>query len=503
MKMVKSLLLGSAAGLVAVAGAQAADLPVKAKPVQYVKICTLYGDGFYYIPGSDTCLKIMGYVRVNTSYNGHDNVPHYSGASGANTRKDDVHRWTTLARINMSTDARTQTPYGTLRSYTSLHVENTAPDAFASAINEVDITVQRAFIQWAGFTIGRVSSLADVPGQMGDSGMRSLVQMQTESTTGASGINELAYTWEFGGGARLNIGVRERLTRNIYLFDDEATAPRIGSGAGSARERNGQGEPSPFISMSINQAWGSAGVGFVAQKNAPLYFRSGCDTWTDADDNTFGTNACGHADDTWGFGGRAGAEFKLPMLGPGDRFLISGYYSVGAVRLSASNLNNPGLWGAGEVGFGWGVDSVIIDQPGFDRNHQNLTTAWSINAGFEHYLTPNFSAAVYAGYADISYNDTVIDSGIFCASNRITPLSGQRCDPSHQFWQVGGLLNWFPAAGFRLALNVVYSQVETAMEGLIDVNTTRNARPTGTYTAKNMGTTTVMFRGQRNFGGGD
>ena len=51
MKMVKSLLLGSAAGLVAVAGTQAADLPVKAKPVEYVKICTLYGAGFYYIPG--------------------------------------------------------------------------------------------------------------------------------------------------------------------------------------------------------------------------------------------------------------------------------------------------------------------------------------------------------------------------------------------------------------------------------------------------------------------
>ena len=60
MKMVKSLLLGSAAGLIAVAGAQAADLPVKAKPVQYVKICTLYGDGFYYIPGSDTCIRFSG-----------------------------------------------------------------------------------------------------------------------------------------------------------------------------------------------------------------------------------------------------------------------------------------------------------------------------------------------------------------------------------------------------------------------------------------------------------
>ena len=60
MKIAKSLLLGSTAGLVAVSGTQAADLPVKAKPVQYVKICSLYGEGFYYIPGSDICLKIGG-----------------------------------------------------------------------------------------------------------------------------------------------------------------------------------------------------------------------------------------------------------------------------------------------------------------------------------------------------------------------------------------------------------------------------------------------------------
>ena len=58
MKMVKSLLLGTAAGLVAMSGAQAADLPVKAKPVQYVKICDLYGAGYFYVPGTDTCMKL-------------------------------------------------------------------------------------------------------------------------------------------------------------------------------------------------------------------------------------------------------------------------------------------------------------------------------------------------------------------------------------------------------------------------------------------------------------
>jgi hypothetical protein len=54
MKMGKGLLLGSVAGFVVITGAQAADLPVKAQPVQYVKVCSLYGVGFYYVP-APTC----------------------------------------------------------------------------------------------------------------------------------------------------------------------------------------------------------------------------------------------------------------------------------------------------------------------------------------------------------------------------------------------------------------------------------------------------------------
>ncbi len=77
MNVMRNLLLGTAAGFVAVAGAQAADMPVKAKPVQYVKICSLYGDGFYYIPGTDTCLKMGGYLRVQAEYNmGGGGVPY-------------------------------------------------------------------------------------------------------------------------------------------------------------------------------------------------------------------------------------------------------------------------------------------------------------------------------------------------------------------------------------------------------------------------------------------
>jgi hypothetical protein len=68
MKMVKSLLLGTAAGLVAVAGAQAADMPVKAAPVQYVKICSLYGDdllhpGHRYLPEDGWVFARLGRVQ--------------------------------------------------------------------------------------------------------------------------------------------------------------------------------------------------------------------------------------------------------------------------------------------------------------------------------------------------------------------------------------------------------------------------------------------------------
>src|SRR5881392_3009877 len=115
MKMVKSLLLGTAAGFVAVAGAQAADMPVKAA-VQYVKICNLYGDGFYYLPGTDICVKVGGYVRMETAWapsGGQTNWGFFGGtlANDANTRTDGNGDWTIRARAYISMDTRQQTDY--------------------------------------------------------------------------------------------------------------------------------------------------------------------------------------------------------------------------------------------------------------------------------------------------------------------------------------------------------------------------------------------------------
>ena len=89
MKMVKSLLLGSAAGVAAIAGAQAADLPVKAKPVEYVKVCSLYGAGYYYIPGTETCIRIGGFLRLNLGFDrGGTYTPIYTGAGSPALQRD-------------------------------------------------------------------------------------------------------------------------------------------------------------------------------------------------------------------------------------------------------------------------------------------------------------------------------------------------------------------------------------------------------------------------------
>ena len=116
MKMVKSLILGSAAGLIAMSGAQAADLPVKAKAVEYVRICSLYGAGFFYIPGTDTCIKLGGYLRVDLVGNSNsDAVNQANGVAGTAGRYRNY--YTARSREDLNIDTRTATEYGVVRTF--------------------------------------------------------------------------------------------------------------------------------------------------------------------------------------------------------------------------------------------------------------------------------------------------------------------------------------------------------------------------------------------------
>ena len=137
MKMVKSLLLGSAAGLVAVAGAQAADLPVKAKPVQYVKICSLYGVGFYYIPGTDMCIKIGGWVRAEYGWGQNGNFAWGWANSNVNNRSTNNSDF--RARGYITADARNQTEYGTVRGYIAVGMSENEHGGDVTASNNCSV----------------------------------------------------------------------------------------------------------------------------------------------------------------------------------------------------------------------------------------------------------------------------------------------------------------------------------------------------------------------------
>src|ERR687887_914491 len=109
MTTIRNLVLGSAAGLLAVGGAQAADLPVKAKAVEYVRVCSLYGAGFFYIPGTDTCIKLGGYMRADVTFNagGAHGQPAWSGDSGQQNRYRDY--FIDRSRMVLQVDTRTST----------------------------------------------------------------------------------------------------------------------------------------------------------------------------------------------------------------------------------------------------------------------------------------------------------------------------------------------------------------------------------------------------------
>ena len=222
MKMVKSLLLGSAAGLVAVAGAQAADLPVKAKPVEYVKICSIYGVGFFYIPGTDTCIKIGGWVRAEVDFNaGASHTAYIGGVSGGarNNRVDSADtQW--RSRFVMSFDIRTQTEYGTLRAYNRAGFQWTT-----NADGQGSYYVERTFIQFAGFTFGRSQSYFDFYANA----MYYTGYIGGPSSTGAAGQNVLAYTATFGNGFTATISIEDATLRRNAVWDAGTDALVIGA----------------------------------------------------------------------------------------------------------------------------------------------------------------------------------------------------------------------------------------------------------------------------------
>ena len=218
MKMVKSLLLGSAAGLVAVTAGQAADLPVKAKPVEYVKVCSLYGAGFYYMPGTDMCIKIGGWTREEATWgnnNGNMTWGPWSGQENIRSTSNFVVR----ERGYITADAREQTAYGTARAYIDVGLSDSAIGE--SGGGQGTFSSNRAFLQWAGITAGLTQSFYDFYSAAASAYRAAFMPIED---TGDGGQWVAAYTAQLGNGLSATVSAEDR--RDTQISASPAPASR-------------------------------------------------------------------------------------------------------------------------------------------------------------------------------------------------------------------------------------------------------------------------------------
>jgi hypothetical protein len=207
---IKSLLIGSAAALAAVSGAKAADAIVAAEPepLEYVRVCDAFGAGFFYIPGTETCLKFGGYVRFQTEF-GRDR----SGTSD----------WDSFTRAQFEVDTRTDTELGALRGFIGFRGNADSGVGGATAGTSGNqgsgVFVDQAFIELGGLKVGKFYSWWD-DGLSGEADVLSTNAL----------FNSIRYTYDAGSfWAGISVDELEG-TGSQFAFDTGAT---VTDGAGN------------------------------------------------------------------------------------------------------------------------------------------------------------------------------------------------------------------------------------------------------------------------------
>ena len=529
MKMVKSLILGSAAGLVAMSGAQAADLPVKAKAVEYVRICSLYGAGFFYIPGTDTCIKLGGYLRAemaintNSVYTGNETVP-----GGLGNRYTNAFTW--RSREDLNIDTRTATEYGVLRTFFDATFTWTSDSYTANGANVLGTTysqlgatgiaapnnanagaasygtlgVYYAFIQFAGFTIGKAISQFSTPwtaypgnnfdGLVGGGGT-------------VTGVNQFSYTADFGNGVSGTLSAQDPTQYYQAGVSNLGAVSPIGTVTGSALSPFGSsdyaGTMAPdFVGMiRVDQAWGLFQASVAAHDNHVAYYGTAA---------AGSTELSGHPDDKWGWAGALALSIKNIPTGAGDTINIQGVYTDGATRYNIQDLSQAGsmtiysgtnLPGAYQsVGFGIAPDTVFAA-----GTSQQLIQTWGMRGAYTHNWNPYWNTSIYGAYAGIQYNGTakVLLCGVGGVGGSIRAAFGNgviNCNPDYNVGQVGLITRWTPVKNLTFSGDVTWTGLDQKMTGTFLLPQTSSiGKPTALYELKNQNTVTLLLRAQRNW----
>jgi Porin subfamily len=282
---IKSLLLGSAAALAAVSGARAADAVVVAEPepVEYVRVCDVYGAGFYYIPGTETCLRVGGYLRYDVRAG--DAGTGYGGLNDVQDRRDPSKTNDTYfsrARAAVQLDARSETELGTLRGY--MHVDfnwNTVVNGANNTDTDQGIGIEHAFIELGGFRVGKTDSLfATLTGYAGNV----IADDMIPYAAGAYDTTQIVYNYVAGNGFSASVGVEQGSFENTI----DSYVPHVVAGAAYTQ---GWGGVSGVVGYDSNyQEWAGklrldvnateqlslfVMAGYGSEKNAPVSFYKG------------------------------------------------------------------------------------------------------------------------------------------------------------------------------------------------------------------------------------
>jgi len=523
MKTVKSLILGSAAGLLAMSGAQAADLPIKAKAVEYVRVCSLYGAGFYYIPGTDTCIKLGGYLRADLVLNaGSDFGGQFSGVSAAHNRLTNYYFG--RSREDLNIDTRTATEYGVVRTFADLtftwttgqytgaptaagigstqYSTGSANSAGLTSVNGLSndgiaggsLGVYYAFIQFAGFTMGKAVSQFDAP-------WTNYPGNNYDSLFGGSGtvtgVNQFAYTADFGQGITLSVSAEDQALyyqTNIWNVSGISAGGIVG-GAYGVNNYGGMVSPDFIAALRVDQAWGLFQASVAAHDNHVGYYGA--------------NELSGHPGDKWGFAGQLALSIKNIPTGPGDTFSIQGVYTNGASRYNAQSLapiafsmfGSSGAAGAYQsVGFAGVSDAVYTGTSSANGTGLELTTSWGFRGAFTHNWNPYWNTALYGAYGGIRYSNTA--KGFICGSAAMGALLtvGSTCNPDFNIGQAGLITRWTPVKNLTFSADVAWTHLDQKYSGFANYGGSgATAKPAALYELKDQDTVSMMIRAQRNW----
>ncbi|WFU14567.1 porin [Bradyrhizobium sp. CB3481] len=508
MKLTKSLILSSAA-MFAGGGAQAADLPVKAKAIEYVKVCTLYGAGFWYVPGTDTCIKLGGHLRASTTINGRNhNGPFWNGNGGQHNRYAD--RFTARSRMALTVDTRTATEYGVVRTFGQIDFDFDDPDNTASFSGfpfGSSVYMENLFIQFAGFTFGKSASAYATPWHGYPGNLSSSLLGGHDTVTG---VNNIQYTAQFGNGVSGTIGLDSPMYYNRTQVYNLGSVGINVVGISPNAYANVHA-PDIVGNIRVDQAWGLFQFSAAAHEVSGSY-----------DTLTAGTAApsalseiSGHPASKWGGSVMAALQVKNLPTGPGDDIKIDASYAVGTTKnvISTSGFSPSfamfsGTSAAGayqSIGLGATSDAIYLPAAFGGDGQLKLTKAWGIRGAFNHNWDPYWSTSLFGSYSAVRYDGAVGDlstaKGAYCAAFAVThPGQGATytCDPSFNVAQLGVITRWTPVKNLSFAAELLWVHLDQKMSGT-SLFGPGAPKPTATYEFKDQNTLSLLLNARRNF----